>query len=75
MSAKLTRREHEIMILMANERSTKEIASELGISNRTVESHRFNLYAKLNCKSPVGVTRHAIARGLVSLAEEGKCSP
>lgn len=75
MSAKLTPREMEVMLCTAEDYSTKEIASMLGLSPRTIEDHRRGLYRKINKRSAVGVTRYAIARGLVSLAEEGKCSP
>lgn len=72
MSAAITPREKEVMVHIASELSTKEIASLMGLSTRTVEDHRQNLYKKLNKRCKVGVARYAIAHGIVSLAGEGK---
>lgn len=64
----LTERELEVLRLIATGRSNKEMASELGISRRTVETHRENLMRKLDIRSIAGLTRLALERGLL---EEG----
>jgi two-component system response regulator NreC len=61
----LTDREREVLRLVATGLSTKEIASKLDISTRTVETHRANLMRKLNLKSVALLTQFAIREGLV----------
>jgi two-component system response regulator NreC len=61
----LTEREREVLRLVAVGLSTKEIASKLDISTRTVETHRANLMRKLNLKSVALLTQFAIREGLV----------
>jgi len=61
----LTEREREILRLVATGLSTKEIASRLDISTRTVETHRANLMRKLGLKSVALLTQFAIREGLV----------
>lgn len=61
----LTEREREVLRLVVKGRSTKEIASELDISTRTVETHRANLMRKLNIKSVALLTQFAIRERLV----------
>ncbi len=61
----LTDREREVLRLVVKGRSTKEIASELDISTRTVETHRANLMRKLNIKSVALLTQFAIRERLV----------
>jgi DNA-binding NarL/FixJ family response regulator len=61
----LTEREREVVQLVAKGFSTKEIASQLDISARTVETHRANLMRKLNLKSVALLTHFAIREGLV----------
>jgi two-component system, NarL family, response regulator NreC len=62
----LTRREREILHLLAVGRSGGEIAAELVISPRTVEMHRQNVMRKLNLHTQAELVRYAIRRGLVS---------
>lgn len=62
----LTRREKEILQLVAKEYSTKEIASLLCISPFTVENHRKNLFAKLDVKNVAGLVRKGLILGLIS---------
>ena len=62
---KLTKRENEILSLIANEYSNQEIADKLFLSIRTVESHRLSLSQKLNVKNTVGLVKEAYLRGLV----------
>jgi len=61
----LTDRELEVLKLVARGLSTKEIASQLEISGRTVETHRANLMRKLNLKSVALLTQLAIREGLI----------
>jgi DNA-binding NarL/FixJ family response regulator len=61
----LTAREVEILKLVAEGHTTKEIADMLFISGKTVERHRSNLLEKLGMRDRVDLTRYAIRRGLV----------
>ena len=62
---KLTAREREIVRLLAQSSSNKEIASTLGISIRTVETHRATLMHKLGVHSVAGVVRYAIRHHII----------
>jgi DNA-binding NarL/FixJ family response regulator len=59
----LTKREREILELVAGGHTTKAIASRLGISAKTVDNHRTNLMRKLNIHDIASLTRHAIEAG------------
>jgi two-component system nitrate/nitrite response regulator NarL len=61
----LTPREQDVLIAVAEGHSNKEIASRLGVGQRTVETHRANLRNKLNIHSSAGLARFAVAKGLV----------
>ncbi|QMU26717.1 response regulator [Adhaeribacter radiodurans] len=61
----LTKREKEILKLIAEENSNQEIADKLFLSLRTVETHRFNLTQKLGAKNTVSLVKEAIKRGLI----------
>ena len=61
----LTRREREIVTLIADSYTGKEIAEQLVISEKTVERHRGNILLKLGLRDRVALTRYAIRRGLV----------
>jgi DNA-binding NarL/FixJ family response regulator len=61
----LTPRELEVLKLIAEAYSSKEIASELFISVKTVERHRQNILGKLGMRDRVELTRYAIRRGLI----------
>jgi DNA-binding NarL/FixJ family response regulator len=61
----LTPRETEIVKLIAEARTTREIAADLVISEKTVERHRTNILAKLGMRDRVELVRYAIRRGLV----------
>jgi DNA-binding NarL/FixJ family response regulator len=63
----LTRREREVIKLIAEGNRTKEIARYLSISPKTVEKHRASLMKKLNLHSVSAVTAYAIQNGLTSL--------
>ncbi len=62
----LTRRQREILQLIAEGRSTKEIAQLLGVSVKTVETHRSQLMDRLNIHDVPGLVRLAVRTGLVS---------
>jgi DNA-binding NarL/FixJ family response regulator len=64
---RLSMREREVLQLIAEGRATKEIASLLAISAKTVEFHRENIKRKLGVHTTADLTRHAIEQGLVSL--------
>lgn len=61
----LTSREMEVLQLIAEGKANKETAAELGISIKTVEKHRGSLMAKLDIHDTAGLTRHAIATGII----------
>ena len=63
---KLTRREKEVLNLIAKEHINQEIADILFISSKTVESHRNNLIQKLGVRNTAGLIRVAIEKGLLS---------
>jgi two-component system, NarL family, nitrate/nitrite response regulator NarL len=65
--AQLTSREREVLVLIAEGKSNKEIADRLGIGVRTIETHRERIMRRLNIHSVAGLTKYAIANGLVSL--------
>ena len=62
----LTPREREIVQLLAEARSNKEVAAALGISVKTVETHRASIMRKLGITSIVDLVHYAIRNGLVS---------
>jgi DNA-binding NarL/FixJ family response regulator len=61
----LTKREKEILTLIAGEMSNQEIADKLFISLRTAENHRFNIAKKLDAKNTASLVKEAIRRGLI----------
>ena len=60
-------REKQVLDLILNELTTKEIASKLYISTETVTSHRKNIMQKLNARNTAGLVRRAIESGVVRL--------
>ncbi len=64
-SFKLTSRETEVLQLIAEGLANKQTASELGISIKTVEKHRQALMDKLQVHDTAGLTRYAIAAGII----------
>ncbi len=61
----LTSRERQVLVGVAGGRTNKEIAQELGISHRTVESHRESLMRKLDVYTVAGLTKIALEQGLI----------
>ena len=62
---RLTSREMEVFQLIAEGKANKQIAAELGIGMKTVETHRERLMEKLNIHSIAGLTRLAVAMGII----------
>lgn len=63
----LTKREIEILKLLAEDMSNQKIADKLYISLRTVETHRKNIMQKLKLNSTVALVRYAVRKGIVKL--------
>ncbi|HHH75746.1 MAG TPA: response regulator transcription factor, partial [Phycisphaerae bacterium] len=63
----LSRRENEVLQLLCEACSSKEVARQLHISAKTVENHRYNIYRKCQVDSIASLMRHAIQNGLVSI--------
>ncbi len=63
--AALTAREREVLRQVADGLANKEIALRLGISIKTVEKHREHLMSKLDIHNIAGLTRYALANGIV----------
>ncbi|MGH9749913.1 MAG: response regulator [Candidatus Polarisedimenticolia bacterium] len=61
----LSPREREVLQLVAEGKTTKEVAGLLGISVKTAESHRTRIMSKLNIHETAGLVRYAIRRGLI----------
>jgi two-component system response regulator NreC len=61
----LSAREHEVLQLIAEGKSTKDVAAILGISVKTAESHRSRLMQKLDIHETASLVRYAVRRGLV----------
>jgi DNA-binding NarL/FixJ family response regulator len=61
----LSRRELEVLKLIAEAFTSDQIAQELAISRRTVDRHRENILSKLGMRDRVELTRYAIRRGLI----------
>jgi DNA-binding NarL/FixJ family response regulator len=65
----LTSREREVLALIADGQSNKEVARRLGIGVRTIETHRERIMEKLDIHTVAGLTRFAIRNGVISLDE------
>jgi len=63
----LTPREREVLQLVAEGKTTKEVAKLLGISVKTAESHRTRILKKLDTPNTAGIVRYAIRRGLIQI--------
>jgi DNA-binding NarL/FixJ family response regulator len=61
----LTRREKQVLQLIAAEQTTKEIALQLHLSENTIETHRRNLLTKLNVRNVAGLMKVALQKGLI----------
>jgi two-component system nitrate/nitrite response regulator NarL len=69
----LSEREREVLALIADGHSNKAVAQQLGLSVRTVETHRGRIMKKLGVRNAAGLTKFAISQGLIMLhpGEEG----
>ena len=67
--ADLSNREREVLTCIAEGLCNKEIACRLNIGTRTVETHRERLIRKLDIHSIAGLTRFAIAKGLITMPQ------
>jgi two-component system nitrate/nitrite response regulator NarL len=65
----LTTREQAVLLLLARGKSNKDVAAELDISVRTVETHRKNIKKKLGIATTAGLTRYVIDNGLIGAGE------
>ena len=63
--ARLTDRQREILQLIAEGNSTKQIAKKLGVSVKTVETHRAQLMSRLDIHDIAGLVRYAMRVGLI----------
>jgi DNA-binding NarL/FixJ family response regulator len=61
----LTTREKQIVALIAEERTTEEIATKLNLSKATIESHRKNIFFKLKVNNVAGLIKKAIILGFI----------
>ena len=61
----LSSREVEVLQLIAEGKPNKQVAAELGVSFKTVDKHRQHLMAKLNIHDVAGLTRYALAEGII----------
>ena len=65
-AVKLTRREREVVQMVAEGHSSKEIATRLAITVKTVENHRQHSMEKLHVHNIAGLTRYAIGQGFLT---------
>jgi len=72
MKTDLTEREYEILNLIVQEYTMKEIASQLYIAQGTVEKHRKNILYKLKARNTAGMIIHALTQGIIILTDDGK---
>jgi len=70
---RLSPRELEVLQLVAEGGANKEVAAELGISLKTVEKHRHNLMRKLQLHHTAGLTRYAMAQGIIERSAPATC--
>jgi two-component system NarL family response regulator len=71
----LTRREAEILRMLAHGYSNREVASRLNVSTKTIETHRSNMNRKLSLRNTVDLIRFAAAHGIGSAPLRGGAAP
>ncbi len=67
VQAKLTPRQREVLQLLAEGYSTKEVADQLNISARTVEFHKYSMMQELNLNTSAELIHYAIKHGIISI--------
>lgn len=70
MNRSLSTRERQVLHLIADEKTDKEIAEELYISSHTAITHRRNLMQKLSARNAAGLIRRAFELGLLSVQQK-----
>lgn len=65
VKSSLSQREKEVLELIVQEHTSREIADKLHISKQTVDSHRINIMQKTNCQTLVGLIKYAIQSGFI----------
>jgi len=65
--SRLSKREREVLQLLAEGKATREIADQLCVSIKTVEAHRSHIMSKLDLRSVAELTKYAIREGITSL--------
>ncbi len=65
MDVNLSEREKEIVVLIANELTTHEIADKLFLSTHTIDTHRKNIMSKLDVKNAAGIVKFALQTGII----------
>ena len=61
----LTNREYEVMLLLASGNTATQVASQLGLSVKTVSTHRTNILEKLGVASTAELVLYAVRQGLI----------
>jgi DNA-binding NarL/FixJ family response regulator len=64
LASKLTRRQRQVLQLVAEGRTMKEIASALGMSTRTAETHKYHMMQTLGCRTTAELVRFAVSSGV-----------
>jgi DNA-binding NarL/FixJ family response regulator len=67
---KLSTRQREVLQLIAEGQSTKEIASTLNVSIKTIEFHKTRIMKQLHVHSTAELTKHAISLGLIAMPQQ-----
>lgn len=68
-TTKLSARQHQVMLLMIKGRSSEEIGKLLGISLKTVETHRSNMHKKLGTKTSLDIVRRGLVGKTLSISD------
>ena len=61
----LSPRQHQVLLLLLEGETNKRIAAALGLSVKTVETHRSNLMQKINCGNLSALVRYAVRNGII----------
>lgn len=70
----LGKRQKEVLVALANGKRAKEIARDLGLSTKTVESHRYQLCQRLNLHGLAEIVHYAVRHGLIDIEVEKKAT-